>query len=159
TEMADLLDALARRMSEMLSVKRLAIFIEDEIARDGFRLAYASDLPFEPLLTRDFAAIAHNHQEGRGYILADEIEGGDGDANRRALHYYIPCFARDRLVAVIGLGRTIEGAMLTSEDIKLVCGLSNYVAVAIENSLLYRSEKEKASALSRLKEFSENIIE
>jgi two-component system, NtrC family, sensor kinase len=159
TELADLLDALARRLSEMLSLKRLAIFIEDDATAEGFRLAYASDMPFEPLLTADFSAIAQNHHTGRGYILADEIEVGDGDSNRRALHYYIPCYARDRLVAVIGLGRTIEGAMLTSEDIKLVCGLSGYVAVAIENSLLYRSEKEKAAALARLKEFSENIIE
>jgi PAS domain S-box-containing protein len=37
--------------------------------------------------------------------------------------------------------------------------LSGYVAVAIDNSLLYRSEIEKAGELARLKEFSENIIE
>jgi two-component system, NtrC family, sensor kinase len=158
TELTDLLDALARRLSEMLSLKRLAIFIEEEESA-GFRIAYASDLPVEPILTTDFAAIALNHQQGRGYISADELEGGEMDANRRGLYYYIPCYVRDRMVAVIGLGRTIEGAMLTSEDIKLVYNLSGYVAVAIENSMLYRSEKEKAFALSRLKDFSENIIE
>jgi len=37
--------------------------------------------------------------------------------------------------------------------------LSGYVAVAIDNALLYRSEMEKAEELARLKEFSENIVE
>jgi PAS domain S-box-containing protein len=41
----------------------------------------------------------------------------------------------------------------------LLRALSGYVAVAIDNSLLYRSEMEKAEELARLKEFSENIIE
>ena len=49
--------------------------------------------------------------------------------------------------------------MLTSEDTELLRALSGYVAVAIDNSLLYRSEMEKAEELARLKEFSENIIE
>src|SRR5437773_813315 len=43
TELDDLLDALARRLGEMLSLKRLAIFIEEEPGA-GFRLAYATDL-------------------------------------------------------------------------------------------------------------------
>src|SRR5204862_3724356 len=60
---------------------------------------------------------------------------------------------------MIGIGRTTTGAMLTSEDTELLRALSGYVAVAIDNSLLYRSEMEKAEELARLKEFSENIIE
>src|SRR5207302_558836 len=99
------------------------IFIEDESAQSGFRLAYTRDLPVEPQLPADFLAIASRYHQTSGYILADEIEGNDGDANRRMLHYYVPCCVRDRLVAVIGLGKTIEGAMLTSEDIELVRGL------------------------------------
>src|SRR4029077_10266044 len=75
------------------------------------------------------------------------------------VHYYVPCVVRDRMVAVIGIGRTTTGAMLTSEDTDLLRALSGYVAVAIDNSLLYRSEMEKADELARLKEFSENIVE
>jgi PAS domain S-box-containing protein len=159
TEMAELLSALARRLGEMLSVKRLAIFIEEEGSPTNFRLAYTSDLAMEPSLPIDFKAIELDCRQGRGYIVADQLETAEIEISRRALHYYIPCYARDRMVAVIGLGRTMEGAMLTSEDIELVRNLSGYVAVAIENSLLYRSEREKATAIARLKEFSENIIE
>lgn len=159
TELDDLLGALARRLGEMFTVHRIAIFVEDEMSYNGFRLAYRNEIPHEPVLPADFAAIMRKSQTGRGYVAAEEIEGSDIDPNRRLVHYYIPCYVRDRLIAVIGLGKTIEGAMLTSEDINLVRGLSGYVAVAIENSLLYRSEKEKAQALARLKDFSENIIE
>jgi PAS domain S-box-containing protein len=63
------------------------------------------------------------------------------------------------MVAIIGVGRAASGALLTSEDTDLLRALSGYVAVAIDNSLLYRSEMEKAEELARLKEFSENIIE
>src|SRR5205823_5197937 len=90
TELTDLLDALAKRLSEMLSVKRLAIFIEDEYSEAGFRLAYSGDLPADPILPADFGSIAHRYHQSPGFILADEIDGSDGEANRRLLHYYIP---------------------------------------------------------------------
>ena len=53
----------------------------------------------------------------------------------------------------------MQSALLTSEDTDLLKTLSGYVAVAIDNSMLYASEMEKAEELSRLKEFSESIIE
>jgi PAS domain-containing protein len=63
------------------------------------------------------------------------------------------------MVAIIGIERAASGALLTSEDTDLLRALSGYVAVAIENSLLYESEMDKAEELARLKEFSESIIE
>ena len=45
------------------------------------------------------------------------------------------------------------------DDIDLLVTLSNYVAIAIENSRLYSSLQRKASEYERLKEFSENIVE
>ncbi|MEW6734193.1 MAG: ATP-binding protein [Acidobacteriota bacterium] len=159
TSLPDLLNALAHRLGEMLTVKQLAIFIEQENGLAGFRLAYAHDLPNEPSLPSDLLTVAARSQLGRGYILAEELGQRETEANNRSLYYYVPCYVRDRLVGIIGLGKTIDGAMLTSEEIELVRGLSGYVAVAIENIVLYRSEKEKAEALARLKDFSENIIE
>lgn len=94
-----------------------------------------------------------------GYQAEDlSLPGTTGNLSSE-LHYYVPCVVRDRMVAILGIGRTTSGALLTSEDTELLRALSGYVAVAIENSLLYRSELEKAQELSRLKEFSENIIE
>ncbi len=57
------------------------------------------------------------------------------------------------------MSRTTEGDFLSSDDIELLVTLSNYVAIAIENSRLYSSLQRKADEYERLKEFSENIVE
>jgi len=63
------------------------------------------------------------------------------------------------MVAVIGLGRSADGALLSSEDVEILRTVSGYVAVAIENSLLYKDQQERAGELKLLKEFNESIIE
>jgi PAS domain S-box-containing protein len=63
------------------------------------------------------------------------------------------------MVAVIGLGRSADGALLSSEDVEILRTVSGYVAVAIENSLLYQEQHERATELELLKEFNESIIE
>jgi two-component system NtrC family sensor kinase len=57
------------------------------------------------------------------------------------------------------VSRTTEGDFLSSDDLDLLVTLSNYVAIAIENSRLYTSLEQKADEYERLKEFSENIVE
>jgi GAF domain-containing protein len=66
---------------------------------------------------------------------------------------------RGRMVAVIGLGRTADGALLSSEDVEILRTVSGYIAVAIENSLLYQEQQQRASELELLKEFNESIVE
>jgi hypothetical protein len=75
------------------------------------------------------------------------------------LNYYIPCTARGRVTAWLGVSRTETGEFLSSEDVELLQTLSNYVGIAIENATLYRSLREKVDEYERLKEFSENIVE
>jgi len=170
TALPQLLDSLVRRLSNMLSVRKVAIFIEDANTPSGFRLAHAAGIEGDVSLPADVKKTVRVRSAGRGFIVAhdlrreqDALLDADGlEALGRGyeeLHYYVPCVVRDRMVAIIGIGRTTTGAMLTSEDTELLRALSGYVAVAIENSLLYRSEMEKAEELVRLKEFSENIIE
>ena len=87
---------------------------------------------------------------------------GNGNKNyivRQELHYFVPCLARGKMVAVIGLGRARDGSLLSSEDIGILQTVSGYVAVAIENAQLYQQQEERASELSLLKEFNESIIE
>ena len=73
--------------------------------------------------------------------------------------YYVACRSRNRVLAYLGISRTTEGDFLSSDDIELLVTLSNYVAIAIENSRLYTSLQDKADEYERLKEFSENIVE
>src|SRR5207245_947334 len=78
---------------------------------------------------------------------------------RRSLHYYVPCVVRGRMVAVIGLGRSADGALLSSEDVEILRTVSGYIGVAIENSLLYQEQRQRAYELELLKEFNESIVE
>jgi len=75
------------------------------------------------------------------------------------LNYYLPCAVRGRTIAYLGVSRTETGEFLSSDDVELLLTLANYVGIAIENTNLYRSLKEKAGEYERLKEFSENIVE
>lgn len=73
--------------------------------------------------------------------------------------YYVACRSHGRTLAFLGISRTTEGDFLSSDDIELLVTLSNYVAIAIENSRLYASLQRKVDEYERLKEFSENIVE
>ncbi len=78
---------------------------------------------------------------------------------RQELHYFVPCVARGKMVAVIGLGRASDGSLLSSEDLEILQTISGYVAVAVENSLLYQEQEKRAEELELLKEFNESIVE
>ena len=64
-----------------------------------------------------------------------------------------------RTIAVIGLGRTMGGDFLSSEDVELLESLASYIGIALQNASLYARLEEKISEFERLKEFNENIVE
>ncbi|MSO19363.1 MAG: PDZ domain-containing protein [Acidobacteria bacterium] len=73
--------------------------------------------------------------------------------------YYFPCRAKDRLVAVLGLGRTTGGELLPEQDVALVETLCGYLALALESGSLLESLTEKARQYADLQQFGENILE
>jgi len=75
------------------------------------------------------------------------------------LTYYLPCKVRGRTIAYLAVSRTTDGEYLSSVDVELLLTLAGYVAIAIENALLYNSLQRKVEEYERLKEFSENIVE
>ena len=79
------------------------------------------------------------------------------------LNYYLPCRVQDgaatRTIAVIGLGRTVGGDFLSSEDVELLESLASYIGIALQNASLYARLEDKISEFERLKEFNENIVE
>jgi two-component system, NtrC family, sensor kinase len=171
-ELEPLLDSWTRRLKEVLSVERLAIFIEDAGEPSGFRVARAEGVDGKIALPHDILSILREHSGANGIVRTDrlggdrdEFEFGDSadyahDSPANAMFsYYVPCAARSRVVAVLALGRTTDGALLSSEDTSLLRATSGYVAVAIENALLLEEQAHRAKELARLKEFNENIIE
>jgi two-component system NtrC family sensor kinase len=149
-DLGRVLDRIVERLSGSLSIDRMAVLIEDADDASRFVLARAHglDLPVGtvfPFLKSDLA---------QPYIFSPEgAEGGSG------LHYFVPCRAKGRIIAYLGLGRTRRGEFLTSEDIDLLEGVSDYVGIAVENAALYQSLEVKATQYETLKDFNENIIE
>ncbi len=162
TDLDSLLEQTAERLQRMFSVEKIALFLEDAEAPAGYRLAFSRGVAAEDLaLPPDFGRIVCAESGSRGVLVRDVapwlpesfVRGVDD------LYYFVPCSVRDRTIAIVGLGRTTDSPLLTSEDLELLRVASGYIAVALENSLLYREQARRAAELARLKEFSESIIE
>jgi PAS domain S-box-containing protein len=136
TALDPLLDALVSRLQQVMNVGRVAIFIEDRNAPNGYIVARSVGLDVPAVVPPDFREMIRVRSAETGVVRADDLVIGS-DAPilaRRALHYYVPCVVRGRMVAVIGLGRSVDGGLLSSEDVEILRTVSGYVAVAIENS-------------------------
>jgi PAS domain S-box-containing protein len=163
TALEPLLDSLVNRLKEVMNVERIAIFVESRSASTGYVVARSEGLTAPIPVPTDFREMIRVRSAETGVVRADDLEleyesNGSGSV-RRSLHYYVPCVVRGRMVAVIGLGRSVDGGLLSSEDVEILRTVSGYVAVAIENSLLYKDQQARASELKLLKEFNESIIE
>ncbi|MEO8433811.1 MAG: ATP-binding protein [Pyrinomonadaceae bacterium] len=161
TALEPLLNALISRLQQVMNVERVAIFVEDAEEPAGYRVARAAGLSSSMIVPPDFREMIRTRSAATGVVRADDLDLVPSTTGfvRRALHYYVPCVVRGRMVAVIGLGRSADGALLSSEDVEILRTVSGYVAVAIENSLLYREQEKRAEELELLKEFNESIVE
>ncbi|HYL84953.1 MAG TPA: ATP-binding protein [Candidatus Angelobacter sp.] len=160
-----MLGSVMDRISQTLLVDRLAIFVENterpgqmRMARSmGVRLFESLDLSFLEPARPEFA-------RGALFFESPRAAKGVGDSVRRTLeqldlNYFVPCRIREHTVAVLGLGKTVDGDFLSSDDVELVETIAGYVAVALDNAQLYSSLEQKALEIARLKDFSENIVE
>src|SRR5208283_3134455 len=160
-----MLGSVMDRVSQTLLVDRLAIFVEDpqnpgemRLARSmGVRLSERLDLGF---LKSDTPETVNNtifFESSRN--VPDVSDTVRRTIEQLDLNYYIPCRIRERTVAFLGLGKTVDGDFLSSDDVELVQTIAGYLAIALDNSQLYTSLEQKAFEVARLKDFSENIVE
>jgi len=160
-----MLGSVMDRLSQTLLVDRLAIFMEDAfepgrmcLARSmGVRLSEPMDLSFLEPARPEFAHGALFFESPRA--ARDVSESVRQTLGQLDLNYFVPCRIREHTVAVLGLGKTVDGDFLSSDDVELVETIAGYVAVALDNAQLYNSLEQKAVEIARLKDFSENIVE
>ena len=172
TDLHVMLESVADRLIRTLGIRHVAFFIWDETENRfqlelasnrrgpqteqvpyGLDLSFLSASPKKPYLfferTRNLLdVVSHEWPSGVRRSIA-ELE----------LTYYLPCSARGRTIAYLGVSRTESYDFLSSEDVELLMTLSGYVGIAIDNAKLYESLQRKADEYERLKEFSENIVE
>ncbi len=172
TDLGEMLETVADRLIRTLGLRHVAFFVWDE-GEERFHLELASNrngkqtenVPYG----LDLSFLSPN--PSRPYLffertrhLLDVVSQEMPASVRRSiaeleLTYYLPCSARGRTIAYLGVSRNETGDFLSSEDVELLVTLSGYVGIAVDNSKLYRTLAHKAEEYERLKEFSENIVE
>ena len=164
TDLDKMLSSVIDRLARTLLVDRIAIFLASpdsskfDLAK-SFGMAHVSglDLAFlEKPRLEDAAGhifFENTHLLPRETVQAQEAIG------RLDLNYYIPCHVQQRTIAFLGLGKTMQGDFLSSEDVELLETLAGYIGIAIQNGRLYASLEQKVAEYERLKDFNENIVE
>ena len=175
TNLQALLHSIVEQLPRTLLVARVAIFLAED---SGLRLASSHGLPPEVLTAQQPLSLGfldfdqtndHSHiffENAQAALHLPEEE--QRTAAQLDLNYYLPCRVASvqvgdnpasRTIAVIGLGRTMGGDFLSSEDVELLESLASYIGIALQNASLYSRLQEKIGEFERLKEFNENIVE
>jgi len=177
TDLDALLNSIVERLPRTMLISRVAVFLAEDKGR--LRLAAAHGLPSEARMA--FEQTGSHGMLALGFLNFDQASGHthiflenaqqalhlSEDERRTAalldLNYYLPCRVQDgsitRTIAVIGLGRTVGGDFLSSEDVELLESLAGYIGIALQNASLYSRLESKIVEFERLKEFNENIVE
>ncbi len=163
TNLNTLLASLIDRLSRTLAVDRMAIFLAGDAAGE-FALAKSFGLSAPGNIDLSFLSAPRPEQAGHLFFenthqVPRETAEAQQAIARLDLNYYIPCHAQHKTIAVLGLGKTVQGDFLSSEDMELLETLGGYLGIAIQNSQLYASLQQKAAEYERLKDFNENIVE
>jgi PAS domain S-box-containing protein len=180
TDQHALVTSIVERLTQTLLVGRIAVFVarsseeqdgEGKPARFTLEGAHGiSESTLQELLHLDLGFLDFDRRGANSHIFLENPQQVLllPDAQRSAarlldLNYYLPCRVQDRetqrTIAVIGLGRTIGGDFLSSEDVELLESLASYIGIAIQNARLYSTLEKKIAEFERLKEFNENIVE
>jgi two-component system, NtrC family, sensor kinase len=165
TDLDKMLSSIIERISHTLMVDRLAIFLADPERPERFVLAKSYGIAHIGELDLDFLHVERPEWDA-GHLFFDntaqavrETPAARESIHRLDLNYYIPCTVMNRMIAVMGLGKTTDGDFLSTEDVQLLEALAGYIGIAVQNARLYRSLESKVAQYERLKEFSENIVE
>ena len=164
-DLGAMLTSVIDRLSRTLLVDRIAIFLANNEKAEHFTMLKSFGISYAGPLDLSFLVVERpEHYAGHIFFdntrkaLQESVTARETIAKLN-LNYYIPCTLQNRIVAVLGLGRTVAGDFLSSEDVELLETLAGYLAIAIQNAQLYASLEQKANEYERLKDFNENIVE
>ena len=164
-DLSAMLSSVIDRLSRTLLVDRIAIFLATDADAHEFVMEKSFGISYNGALDLSFLVV-ERPEHYAGHIFFDNTRKAlqESVAARETiaklnLNYYIPCTVQNRTIAVMGLGKTMAGDFLSSEDVELLETLAGYIGIAIQNARLYASLEQKANEYERLKDFNENIVE
>ena len=140
-----LLDLAVEGLIETFGTGRAAIFLFDQrvgkyipIASSGYLHEFISTRTIEPSDLLPVWLSRHNR-----LLLAREMTGGDQfelyrQASSLDAEIISGLFAKGKLIGILALGSKATGRQYGDTDLELLSILTNYLAVAVENALLYR---------------------
>jgi PAS domain S-box-containing protein len=144
----------------------MAIFMSTGETSNRFLLAKSFGMTQTSGMDLAFLGSPRPEMEAGGHLFFDnthmvprEAAAAQETIAKLDLNYYVPCRAQQRTIAFLGLGKTVDGDFLTSEDVELCETLAGYIGIAIQNARLYASLEQKVAEYERLKDFNENIVE
>ncbi len=157
TEAAPLVDTISRRISEVLHVSSIAVFLRVERA---FRLQQAIGIAGAPARFEESSSavrnLARSNQPATLYrenpdgwfLLADNRERTALDTLRSEL--LLPLAGRDRLLGFISLGPKRSEEPYTPSDLRLLQSVSTQAGLALEISALVQSLAGEAARRERI---------
>ncbi|HEY7404311.1 MAG TPA: ATP-binding protein [Candidatus Angelobacter sp.] len=164
-DLSAMLTSVIDRLSRTLLVDRIAIFLAADAEANQFVMEKSFGISYNGALDLSFLVVERpEHYAGHIFFdntrkaLQESVTARETIAKLN-LNYYIPCTVQNRTIAVMGLGKTMAGDFLSSEDVELLETLAGYIGIAIQNARLYASLEQKANEYERLKDFNENIVE
>ncbi|HET9282125.1 MAG TPA: ATP-binding protein [Candidatus Angelobacter sp.] len=164
-DLSAMLSSVIDRLSRTLLVDRIAIFLATDADAHEFVMEKSFGISYNGALDLSFLVV-ERPEHYAGHIFFDNTRKAlqESVAARETiaklnLNYYLPCTVQGRTIAVMGLGKTMTGDFLSSEDVELLETLAGYIGIAIQNARLYASLEQKANEYERLKDFNENIVE
>ena len=160
-----MLGSVVDRLSHTLLVDRMGVFLTSSEIPAKFQLAKSFGIAPAGAMDLSFL-VQHRPEDDAGHLffenthmLPRETPSSRDTIAKLDLNYYIPCVVQNRTIAVLGLGKTVDGDFLTSDDVALLETLAGYIGIAIQNARLYASLEQKVSEYERLKDFNESIVE
>jgi len=165
-DLRQLLDLIVERLTRVVKIKRVSIFVRSNNLWVGLKSEYFKDgyqtSEIETEIDEEFGKYLGQHSEIICSETTDERLKRFCDEHEAVI--FIPIIGKAGLTGILNIGEKLSEDPYTREDLELFSVLSNHASIAIENAKLLEKEKEmqkeldRAERLSALGRFASGIV-
>lgn len=162
-DLGDLLSEMLSTLVEQLGVKSIAVFLRRDPKDDKLSfLKLRGIAPKAPAMTRhwEISLKGELHRlflSEKESLFLEEIQAFVKNDNPEMqilkeldCRLCVPLISRDKLVGILVLGSKNKNLRFSDSDLEFVFVLADHLTVALENALLYESQKNMNAELKRI---------